>query len=281
MLGNYFYFSLFRKSVIAFANCFNNIHIKRQKFPGTPDKQIIESLKVPIQYGSYENFLARIAAVPEDQRMQTQWSLPRIGFNITGLKYDGSRKVVPTQFVRALPKSDAPEIEQGKQYKQYMPIPYNLSVSLSVLARTQDDGFQIMEQILPFFHPTLNVSIEVIEETREERDISIQLDNIVYVDDFEQNINERGTLIWTLNFTVRTYLFGPIDIQKDIRKVTIDYRPNMIDRPSQLRYSAEVVSTETPPVPRDEIDPNKDNWKVMENYEDIYNSDSAFFCIDP
>lgn len=278
MLGQYFYHELFRKSVIAFANVFNNIIIKRQRFPGTPDQQIIESLSVPIQYGSYEKFLARIATAPTDVRQQTEWSLPRIAFNITGLTYDGSRKVVPTQFMKSLPDSE--KTDEKKQYKQYMPIPYNLQMSLDIIAKTQSDGFQILEQILAFLHPTISVSIEVIEDTREERDIIIQLDNIQYVDDFEGAITERGTLIWTLNFTVKTYIFGPIDTQKDIRKITLDYRTDIVDRNAELRYTAEVVSTETPPVPRDQIDPNSDNYKIIEKYEDIYSNENSFFGIN-
>ena len=83
-----------------------------------------------------------------------------------------------------------------------------------------------------------------------------------------------------MNFTVKTYLFGPVDIQKDIRKVTLDYRSDIVRRPAELRYSAEVKSTATPPVPRDEIDPSKDQYKVVETYEDLLSEDNTFFGLD-
>ena len=145
---------------------------------------------------------------------------------------------------------------------------------MSIIAKNQDDGLQILEQILPNFHPSLNVSIEVIEETKEERDIAIVLNNVGYMDDYEGDFSTRRTLIWTLNFTVKTYLFGPVNAQRDIRKVVLDYRTKIVDRPAEVRYTAEVQSTETPPVPRDEIDPLTDPYKVVETYED---NDSAFF----
>ena len=84
--------------------------------------------------------------------------------------------------------------------------------------------------------------------------------------------------MWDLSFTVKTYLFGPVSAQRDIRKVTIDYRTDInINRSAELRYTAEVESTSTPPIPRDEIDPNTDSYKVVEKYEDIHSEDSSFF----
>ena len=103
---------------------------------------------------------------------------------------------------------------------------------------------------------SLNVSIEVIEETQEERDIAVVLNGVGYTDDYEGDYTQRRTLIWTLNFTVKTYLFGPVDANKDIRKIQVDFRSDIIRRPAELRYSQEVMSTEEPPKPRDEINPS-------------------------
>lgn len=103
------------------------------------------------------------------------------------------------------------------------------------------------------------------------------LNSVGYTDDYEGDYSQRRTLIWTLNFTLKTYLFGPVDAQRDIRKVTLDYRSDIVRRPAELRYSAEVESTEDPPVPRDEIDPADNNYRVVETYEDIYTGDNEFF----
>ena len=123
----------------------------------------------------------------------------------------------------------------------------------------------------------MNVSIEVIDSTKEERDIAIVLNSVGYLDDYEGDFTERRTLLWTLNFTIKTYLFGPVTAQRDIRKVQLDYRTDVKLRNPELRYSAEVESTDEPPIPRDEIDPTTDNYKVVETYEDIYASDNQFF----
>ena len=275
MLGDYFYHGIFRKSIIAFGTVFNNILVKRKGAAGK-----IEGFRVPVQYGPYQKFLAAIAAEPGANRLSTQISLPAMSFEIKGLSYDAGRKLVPTQFAKTRPPSGTGEDGRPVQYHQYMPVPYNLEIELAIMSKTQDDGLQILEQILPSFHPSMNVSIEVIDTTKEERDIAIVLNGVGYQDDYEGDFTERRTLLWTLNFTVKTYLFGPIDAIRDVRKVQLDYRTDIKTRSAELRYTAEVESTDLPPIPRDEIDPTVDNYKVVETYEDIYSGDNSFFGLD-
>lgn len=283
MLGDYFYHQIFRKSILAFGTVFNNIIVKRKQ-PGVKvptGKNAIEAYKVPIQYGPYQKYLAMIAAEPNPERQAVQISLPRMSFEIKALTYDGSRKMTPTTFARTVPQSPDPESGKPVQYSQFLPVPYNLEVELNILSKNQDDGLQIIEQILPAFQPSLNVSIEIIDVTHEERDIAIVLNGIGYTDDYEGDYSQRRTLIWTLNFTVKTYLFGPVDISKDIRKVTLDYRSDVVARPSEVRYSAEVESTLDPPLPRDEIDPLKpDTYKVVETYQDLFGEDNDYFGLE-
>jgi hypothetical protein len=273
MFGRYFYHSIFRKSILSFGTLFNNIVIKRQGNSGT-----LESVRVPIKYGPTQKFLAIIAAEPESARANTQMTLPRMSFEIKGLQYDASRKLPPTTLARIMPEDN--ESNPGKQFSQFLPVPYNLNVELGIITKTQDDGLQILEQILPNFHPSINVSIQVIEETGEERDIAVVLNSIDYSDNYEAEISERRTILWTLSFTVKTYLFGPVEVQKDIRKAINNYRTDIKVRTPELRYTAEVESTDEPPVPRDEINPDTDGWTVRETYEDVFSDDSQFFGLD-
>ena len=164
MLTQYYYHQIFRKSIIAFGTVFNNIVVKR-KDPNRKSKDNLEAYKVPIQYGPYQKYLAMIAAEPTPQRQEFQISMPRLSFEIKGLEYDSGRKMVPTQFSRTVPKEGTDAEGRPVQYSQYLPVPYNLNIEMSILAKNQDDGLQILEQILPNFHPSLNVSIVVIDET--------------------------------------------------------------------------------------------------------------------
>lgn len=275
MYGRYYYHSIFRKSIIAFGSLFNNLLIKRQSSDGSAN---LETIKVPVKYGPTQKYLAMIASEPTPERNAVQLALPHMSFEIKGIQYDSSRKLVPTQFTKSRPSSSpgSPDTD-GAQFSQYVPVPYNLNVELAVIAKNQNDGLQVIEQILPSFHPSLNISIEVVEATKEERDISVVLNSIDYVDEYEGDFNQRRLLLWTLNFTVKTYLFGPVDIQKDIRTAKVEYRSDIVTRPAELRYSAAVESTAEPPIPAAEIDPNTDPYKITETYEDVHASDSDFF----
>ena len=280
MLGQYYYHQIFRKSIIAFGTVFNNILVKR-KTSDRKEGESLETYKVPIVYGPTQKFLAMIAAEPTPERQSMQISLPRISFEIKGLNYDTGRKLVPTQFTRTVPNEGTDAEGKPVQYSQYLPVPYNLEIEMSIISKNQDDGLQILEQVLPNFHPSMNVSIVIIDETHEERDIAIVLNSVGYTDDYEGDYNSRRTLVWTLNFTVKTYLFGPVSAQKDIRKVTLDYRSDIVRRPAELRYSAEPKSTKIPPEERDQIDPSMDgNYKVVENLQELFSDDQAFFGLD-
>ena len=273
MYGRYYYHSIFRKSIIAFGSLFNNLIIKRENASGGK----LESVKVPVKYGPTQKYLAMIAAEPTPQRNSVQLALPHMSFEIKGIEYDASRKLVPTQFTKSRPSAGSSEADKPVQFSQYVPVPYNLNVELAVIAKNQNDGLQVIEQILPAFHPSLNISIEVVEETKEERDIAVVLNNINYVDEYEGEFTQRRLLLWTLSFTVKTYLFGPVDIQKDIRTTKIDYRSDIKRRTADLRYSATVQSTEEPPKPKDEINPDTDPYEIVETLEDVHVSDSDFF----
>ena len=249
----------------------------KRKGDGSED---LESIKVPVKYGPTQKYLAMIAAEPRGQRNQVQLTLPHMSFEIKGFQYDASRKLTPTQFTKSRPNPAVQVDNQDVQLSQYVPVPYNLNVELAVIAKNQNDGLQIVEQILPSFHPSLNVAIEIIEETNEERDIMVQLDSINYVDEYEGDFSDRRLLLWTFNFTVKTYLFGPVNVQKDIRTVKVDYRSDFHRRPAEIRYNATVESTEEPPVPKTEIDPKaEDTYEIVETKEDVHSEDSDFFML--
>ena len=212
MLGTYFYHEIIRKTVISFGTLFNDIHVRHQDNTGKDISQI----KVPISYGPKQKFLARIQQQPELNKA-TQISLPRISFEMNNIQYDPSRKSGIAQTFKA---SDS-----GKLKKVFMPVPYNLGFELNILTKLQDDSLQILEQILPFFQPGFTLTIDLVDEIGEKRDVPMVLENIAFTDDYEGNFETRRALIYTLSFTAKTYMFGPIADSTEglIRKVQVDY----------------------------------------------------------
>ena len=214
MLGNYFYHEIIRKTVIAFGTLFNDIHVRHDDQAGNA----ISDIKVPVAYGPRQKFLARITQQAELNKA-TQITLPRMSFEITNISYDSSRKAGITQTFKAKDQSN----DQMK--KVFMPVPYNLGFELNILVKLQDDGLQILEQILPFFQPAFTLSIDLVKSIGEKRDVPMILNNIAQQDDYEGDFSTRRALIYTLSFTAKTFMFGHIADTPEglIRKVQLDY----------------------------------------------------------
>ena len=230
MLGTFFYHEIIRKTGIAFGTVFNDINVRHQDKTGKD----ISNIKVPIAYGPRQKFLARLQQQP-DLNKAVQISLPRMSFEMTSIDYDSTRKSGVTQTFKA---------QDGKKFKKvFMPVPYNLGFELNVMTKTQDDSLQIVEQILPFFQPGFTLSIDLVKQIGEKRDIPLILQNISFTDDYEGNYETRRALIYTFTFTAKTYMFGPIADSTDglIRKVQLDYYSDTNTRTAsrEMRYRIE------------------------------------------
>ena len=211
----YFYHQILRKTVIAFGSLFNDITIKHTNSAN----EVVSVIKVPLSYGPTQKFLARLEQSPNLSN-PTQITLPRMSFEFTGLSYDTARKLTTTQTFLSKSVTDGTETK-----KTYMPVPYNLQFELSIMSKLNDDALQIIEQILPYFQPSYNLTVELIDEINEKRDIPIILENVTMQDEYEGNFDKRRVLIYTLRFTAKLYLFGPTStITKDIvKKVSVNY----------------------------------------------------------
>ena len=235
----YFYNEILRKTVISFGSLFNEISIKKIDNSGN----VSSVTTVPLAYGPTQKFLARLEQQP-DLNKATQITLPRMSFELIGINYDPARKVTTTQTFLSKPLSD------GTQSKKvYMPVPYNVQFELSIMTQFNDDMLQIIEQILPYFQPQYNLTVNLIESIGEKRDIPVLLDNISMRDDYESDFNKRRTLVYTLTFTAKTYIFGPItDGTKDIiKKVSMGFVSGgeTKERKRDLTYTVEPRATKS------------------------------------
>jgi len=209
----HFYHEILRKTIISFGTLFNNITIQKKDASDTD----FSVMKVPLAYGPTQKFLARLEQ-SGDLNKSTAMSLPRMSFEFTGLTYDSSRKVTSTQKI-AVKDPDT----QKKVNKVFTPVPYNMQFELSIMSKLNDDALQIVEQILPYFQPAFNLSVELIETLKEKRDIPIVLENITMQDDYEGDYSTRRVLLYTLRFTAKTYLFGPVTRVEPIKQATLSY----------------------------------------------------------
>jgi len=212
MLGTYFYHEIIRKTIVSFGTLFNDVYIKHLNKDGT----VADETKVGLSYGPTQKFLAKIQQQAELSR-SVAITLPRMSFEMTGLQYDPTRKTGVTQTFRTTDTN-------GNTKKVYMPVPYNIGFELSIYTKLNDDALQIVEQILPFFQPSFNLTVDLISSIGEKKDIPIVLDSIDMQDDYEGDFSTRRALIYTLRFTAKTYMFGPIAESTEglIKKVQVD-----------------------------------------------------------
>ena len=238
----YYYHEILRRTIISFGTIFNNISIKK-----TNDiNEVTSVIKVPLAYSPTQKFLARLEQQPDLNR-PIQITLPRMSFEFNGLYYDAKRKVTNTQKFVTYSQEDKTEIK-----KAYMPVPYNMDFDLNIYTKHNDDMLQIIEQILPYFQPMFTLTVDLVEQIGEKRDIPVILNSISMDDNYEGDFSTRRALIYTLKFTAKTYLFGPVssgqDVSKDIiKKVSIGYvAGSSTSQPTrELVYSVEPVATKS------------------------------------
>jgi hypothetical protein len=230
MLGTYFYHEIIRKTVVSFGTLFNQIYIRHKD----ESNNTISNMRVPLAYGPMQKFLARIEQQAELNK-PVQITLPRMSFEMTSIQYDPTRKSSVTQTFKAVD-------EQNRIKKVFMPVPYNLGFELNIISKLNEDSLQIIEQILPFFQPSFNITIDLVDSIGEKRDLPVVLESISFQDDYEGDFSTRRALIYTLQFNVKTYLFGPIADSTDglIKKVQVDYysTTNIKSAKREVRYIA-------------------------------------------
>lgn len=208
-----FYGSYIRKYTIAFGNLFNDIVIERvdQK------NNRIQTLAVPIAYGPKAKWLS--AAQPNTSSIDRQDAirLPRIGFELTSLTYDSTRKMMSTIKNRKVRTSDGDIVNV-----QFAPVPYDLIYTLSVIAKNVEDGARIIEQIVPYFTPDWTTKVNVVPELDLVYDIRVVLNSATPTDTYDASLEDRRIITWDLDFTVKGMFFGPVNTSGVIKRSSVN-----------------------------------------------------------
>ena len=198
-MANIFYNRIIRKLVVGFGNLFNEITMVRYN----TDLSEAERFIVPIAYAAKEHYVLRLE---EDYNLdkKVQMTLPRLSFEMTGLQYDASRK--QNTNIKNYAAST-----NNTVVAQYNPVPYNFDFNLYLYVRNIEDGTQVIEHILPYFTPDYTIKLNLVPEMGMVKEIPIILNNVTQDVQYEGNRSSDPRLvIWTLNFTVKGFIFGPV-----------------------------------------------------------------------
>ena len=203
------YHGIFRKTIIAFGHLFSNVRFDRKQGDSV-NGATVQRIHVPISYAPKEKWLVRIEQDPNLEN-NTYMSLPRMSFEITGYNYDASRKVGKMHKLVCNTDTESKTV--------FTPVPYNISVTMYVITKTQEDAMQIIEQILPTFTPDYTMAINAVPEMNIVQDVPISLDSISVQDEYDGDFQTRRFVTHTLEFTIKVNLFGPVVVSKPIYEV--------------------------------------------------------------
>lgn len=204
---SHFYHGSARKIVAAFGTLFNNIILEISDGAGTP----VKSVKTPIVYASKQHFIAKKREADQDKNIKTNITLPSIAFELASLTYDPSRQKNAMNY-KTYQNVDVKD-------KRWEPVPYIYNFSMSLFANKTEDGLQLIEQIVPWFTPELNVSIKMVDETI---DVPIALNDISFEDNWEEGFDNNRMIVWNLNFEAKGVFFKPISAPTHIESVVVD-----------------------------------------------------------
>ena len=230
MFGNSFYFGTIRKYVIAFGNLFNDIYVQRLDSNGNR----IQTLAVPLAYGPKEKWLVRLVQDP-NLDADVAITLPRMGFEITSLTYASQRKLSSTLRNSRLKTSDLDRVDT-----QFVPVPYDINILLSIFVRNADDGAQIVEQIVPYFRPEFVTNVRLIPEMGIVSDTPVVLQDVSIEDTYEGDFDTRRALIYNMNFSMKAYFYGPVSNSGVIKRTII---PIAVDTAADAPFLEKITVT--------------------------------------
>lgn len=267
MLGEWFYNQRIRKATAVFGTLFNNIYVVRKNSAG----ETISQIKVPLSYAPKRDFVDRIAKMEsgENQERQISVKLPRMSFEINAFTYDATRQL-PKINKRTIPSTEGASTAQ----KLYTPVPYTLSFQLHIYGRNQDDCLQIVEQILPYFTPQYNVSIKPLEGFDLQEDTPIKLESVTFSDDFEAALENRRTIIYTLDFDMKITLYKGVPTASGtiLDATTNFYNYGTTDLLTSIQCLANQVTGNSDSITEDQ-GPATGTLKVTNTLNPLYDSD--------
>jgi hypothetical protein len=285
--------NLLEKYVGAFGSLFANIRIVRPTAANT----VLQTLAVPLTFGQKDKIFSRLQAAPTSEEMtgQVATTFPRLAFELVGMTYAPGRKLPTTRHQRYALSS---------QYgtRLFVPVPYDLTFTVSTFAKTASDSNQIIEQILPYFTPSYTVNIKVLNDLGVTHEIPILLETTHFDDSTQANgIADRRVISWSLQFRMHAWFYGPATSRALIREVQVDTHflnttapeapsdilmetgnlVEMEDRSGQILNESSAADLVTPRVTRVKVTPDPLDAEPADNYEYTtaitYYNDGAVF----
>ena len=216
MFENHFYNESTRRMVSVFGSIFNDMEVVKKDSAG----KVLQKIKVPLGYAPRTKVLARLNEQTSDPKMAIK--LPRLSFEISSMEYDANARVSKHKNYTKVITGDTLQLN-----KLGAPAVYKVGFELNLLASTQDEALQLLEQILPMFQPEYTVTIKDIPTMDITTDTPIILESVDMNDDYEGDLVTRRAIIYTLSFSTRIRYYRGIGKSKQILNTEVDFSENV------------------------------------------------------
>lgn len=264
----YFYNSSLRRYILLMGDLFSNIAVQRVR----GDKK--NYIRVPVTYASKEHFMMKLnkwTSVNSEQDIaKVETVLPRMNLHLVDMMYNSQYKTG----VLNRTAMNKPDSVQGT-ISQYNPTAIKMIFELGIFTRYQDDMYQIVEQIMPYFQPHFNTTMTELfgNEIQFERDIRIVLQSLSIDEQVDGEKASRRRLEWSIVFEVNGWLYPPVtDLEGQIRTIYLDFHAN----------SRELVNEGVFESVDSQVDPEDvaiEDWNG--DYIQTYDSDNTPIPVDP
>lgn len=247
---SYFYNSSIRRYIVLMGNLFSGVQVKRVRGDGT------RFIKVPITYSNKEKFMMSLDKynniTSEEDVAKVETILPRMCLSLVDMSY-------AQNFKTSIANKTVPRYTQNgiKSISQHNPVPYRFVFELGIYTRHEDDMFQIVEQILPYFQPHFNCKVKELHgnDIWIDRDIQVTISSITPDERSTEDKFSRRRLEWTIMFEFIGYIYPPAtEVKGEIRTIYLDFHANT----QELNPSGNFESVDREVTPRNV---NQIDWR--------------------
>lgn len=198
------YLGNLEKTIDIFGYLFSDIHIRRWN----ENKSSKQDIHIPIEFGGKERMFYILNNKMKNEKIKIENVFPRLAYNVKDIAYDNERMLNKDIFISSTytdgNENDYLEVEYNR-------VPVNVKFELLVCAVRKSDLFMILEQIIPWFKPSLTIRANLNPYVGDDK-VSIP---IIYESASFKDFNDEAPFsghndqvqIYTLNFIVKTWLY--------------------------------------------------------------------------
>jgi hypothetical protein len=239
-LDTYFYDGQIRDYLIQFMAIFSGLKVKSGKNSNVDSSN--DFIDVPVRYGNSSRI---VDAILSENVQNKPLRLPVIAVNMLGLDLAPNRQkgIDVQQRDVVFPLGGSLPNDLKVLYKQNA-VPYDGLMEVAIYASNEYEHFQILEQILMVFNPTVQIQTSDMPSNFS-RITQVELRSVEFATNYPKLADKR-VIVTNLNFVTWFYLTPPVAIKTNFIK-SVKLRLEAIKQTEDVNEKVREVNREDPP----------------------------------